>query len=374
MEAKRTEMPNSADPGWDIKTRADALDHLTTAVAVVDGDLRVRHLNPSAEAFFGTSNRHSIGLPLMELVYRDGSPALEGLADIFNTGQSVTKRAAAFRIRDGREVLADVTASLEPGANHLVIELQPVNRLMRINREDNSIYSQETTRRLVRGMAHEIKNPLGGVRGAAQLLERELEDTALREYTQVIIEETDRLTALVDRLLGPNRQPKIADVNLHQTLERVVQLVDAELPGRIEFDRDYDPSLPPVQADPDQLIQAFINIIRNAGQALGNTSNARITLRTRAVRQFTIGTTRHRVAAQIDISDNGPGIPEDMMQRIWFPMISGRADGTGLGLAITQNIVGQHDGVIECTSEPGNTCFSVFLPFNANGANGNDHD
>ena len=363
------------DSGPDLQTRADALDQLTTAVAVVDRGLRIRYLNPAAEAFFGTSQQHCTGSPIADLLYQKGSTALDDLANIFVTGQSITKRGAEFRIRDGRETLADLTASLDPEANFLVIELQTINRLLRINRDDHGVHSQETNRHLVRGMAHEIKNPLGGLRGAAQLLERELDDRALREYTQIIIEEADRLTALVDRLLGPNRELVKADTNLHESLERVVRLVDAELPGKIDFIRDYDPSLPDVHADTDQLVQALMNIIRNAGQALKETANARVTLRTRAVRQFTIGTKLHRTAAQIDIVDNGPGISQEMMERIWFPMISGNPEGTGLGLAIAQTIIGQHGGLIECTSEPGNTCFSVYLPFaDSNGANGNNND
>ena len=366
-----TKMSARTEPQADLQSRADALDQLTTAVVVLDEALNVRYLNPAAEALFGTSRQHRVGAHVRELT----SEGIDGLSNVFTTGQSITQRAAKFRTRDGRELSADLTASLEPEARYLLVELQPINRLMRINRDDQSVYAQETTRRLVRGMAHEIKNPLGGVRGAAQLLERELTDPALKEYTQVIIEEADRLTALVDRLLGPNRQLDIAEVNVHELLEHVVRVVDAELPGRITFIRDYDPSLPVVNADHDQLVQALMNIIRNAGQALSNTPNAQIMLRTRAVRQFTIGTTRHRVVAQMDIADNGPGIPADMMERIWFPMISGRPDGTGLGLAISQAIVGQHDGVIECVSEPGDTCFSVFLPFTDNGLNGNNnHD
>ena len=256
----------------------------------------------------------------------------------------------------------DLTASLVPSTNHLIIELQPLNRLLRINRDDHSLYSQETSRKLVLGLAHEIKNPLGGLRGAAQLLERELKDDALTEYTRIIIDEADRLTDLVDRMLGPNRHPQIAQVNVHSVLEHVILLVDAELPGFIEFERDYDPSLPSIRADEAQIIQAFLNIIRNAGQALEKTNNPRIVVKTRVVRQFTIGAIRHRMISQIDIFDNGPGIPADMLDRIFFPMISGRADGTGLGLAITQTIVGQHQGLLECRSKPGETCFSVFLP------------
>ncbi len=343
--------------------KSDVLDHLTSAVVVCDSALRVCYMNPAAEAVFHTSEQHSAGAGLNALLYNDDSTAFADLSDIFGTGQSITKRAAEFRIRDGSKVVADLTASLELLSKHLVIELQPLNRLLRINRDDHSVFSQETTRKLVRGLAHEIKNPLGGLRGAAQLLQRELGKSDLTEYTRIIIKEADRLTDLVDRMLGPNRKPQIKEVNVHETLEHVMRLVDAEVAGRIEFVRDYDPSLPNIHADTAQLVQALLNITRNAGQALQHAPNPRITLKTRVVRQFTIGTTLHRLVARIDIMDNGPGIAEDMLDRIWFPMISGRPNGTGLGLAITQTIIGQHNGLIECTSRPGATCFSVFLPF-----------
>ena len=344
--------------------KSEVLDHLTCAVVVCNDALQVCYMNSSAEAVFRTSEQHCAGATVDQLLYNDDSTAFADLGDIFESRQSITKRAAEFRIRDGSEVVADLTASLEPLSNHLVIELQPINRLLRINRDDHSVSSQQTTRALVRGLAHEIKNPLGGLRGAAQLLARELGDDELTEYTRIIIDEADRLTALVDRMLGPNRQPRIVEVNVHETLEHVIRLVDAELAGRIEFVRDYDPSLPSIHADTTQLVQALLNITRNAGQALEHTRNPQIALKTRVVRQFTIGTTLHRLVAQIDIGDNGPGISADMMDRIWFPMISGRPGGTGLGLAITQAIIGRHNGVIECTSRPGATCFSVFLPFN----------
>ncbi|MDH3642142.1 MAG: PAS domain-containing sensor histidine kinase, partial [Gammaproteobacteria bacterium] len=198
-------------------------------------------MNPAAEAVFLTSAQHSTGGAVEDLLYNDDSTAFADLRDIFETGQSITKRAAEFRLRDGSEVIADLTASLEPLSERLVIELQPINRLLRINRDDYSVSSQETSRKLVRGLAHEIKNPLGGLRGAAQLLQRELGSNDLTEYTRIIIDEADRLTELVDRMLGPNRQPQITEVNVHETLEHVVRLVDAELPGQIAFVRDYDP-------------------------------------------------------------------------------------------------------------------------------------
>ncbi len=342
--------------------KSEVLDHLTFAVVVCNDALQVRYMNPAAEALFSTSQQHCADAPVADLLYNDDSTAFSDLREIFDSGQSITKRAAEFRIRDGSAVVADLTISLEPLSGHLVIELQPINRLLRINRDDHSVSSQQTSRELVRGLAHEIKNPLGGLRGAAQLLQRELAGNELTEYTRIIIDEADRLTELVDRMLGPNRQTKITEVNVHETLEHVVRLVDTELSGRVEFVRDYDPSLPAIRGDASQLVQALLNIMRNAGQALAHTRNPQIELKTRVVRQFTIGAIRHRLVAEIDISDNGPGIAEDMMDRIWFPMISGRPDGSGLGLAITQAIIGQNHGVIECTSRPGATCFSVFLP------------
>jgi two-component system nitrogen regulation sensor histidine kinase GlnL len=218
---------------------------------------------------------------------------------------------------------------------------------------------------LVRGMAHEIKNPLGGIRGAAQLLARELPDEGLKDYTNVIIAEADRLRNLVDRMLGSNKLPMLAMTNIHEVLERVCSLVEAETQGGITLVRDYDPSLPDVLIDREQMIQAVLNIVRNAMQAISAQNElrlGRITLRSRAMRQFTIGHIRHRLVAQIEIIDNGPGIPPELQDTLFYPMVSGRPDGTGLGLAITQNIISQHQGLIECDSHPGHTTFSIFLP------------
>ncbi|MEZ5560981.1 MAG: nitrogen regulation protein NR(II) [Pseudomonadales bacterium] len=342
--------------------KVDVLDQLSVAVVVIDQKLRIRYLNTAAEAMLGTSESRGAGIAVRELLTTGTAQMLADFSNVFASGQSITRRAEQFRVRDGSTLIADLTVSRDQSGTHLIIELQPLNRLIRINRDDHSLFSQETTRKLVRGLAHEVKNPLGGLRGAAQLLERELHDEQLKEYTRIIIEEADRLTRLVDDMLGPNRQPQKRSVNVHSVLEHVVRLIDAEAPDTIRFRRDYDPSLPDIQVDEAQMIQAMLNIVRNAAQALERVPDPTITLRTRIMRQFTIGPHLHRIVVQIDIIDNGPGIPPDMLDRIYFPMISGRPDGTGLGLAITQNIIGQHGGVIECESEPGRTCFSVFLP------------
>ena len=220
---------------------------------------------------------------------------------------------------------------------------------------------QQTFRTLVRGLAHEIKNPLGGLRGAAQLLERELPNEDLKEFTNIIIGEADRLQKLVDRMLGPNRIPKKESINIHQVMEHVRQLVSVGIHNDIKFITDYDPSIPDVLADRDQLIQAVLNIVGNAVHAIG--SKGEIILSTRAERQCTIGHVHHKLVCRIDIIDNGPGIPDDMMENIFYPMVTSNAKGTGLGLSIAQTLINQHGGVIQCESRPGRTKFSLLLPF-----------
>ena len=222
------------------------------------------------------------------------------------------------------------------------------------------------TKELIRNLAHEIKNPLGGIRGAAQLLEMEVESRALTEYTQVIISEADRLQALVDRLLAPHRKPHVvSDVNIHEVCERVRSLILAEFPRGIEVQRDYDISIPDFRGDREQLIQAVLNIAHNAAQALGeriSAGDARITLRTRIARQITLGKQRYRLALDLHIQDNGPGVPESIRDRIFFPLVSGRDGGSGLGLTLAQTFVQQHLGTIECESEPGRTIFKIVIP------------
>ena len=238
--------------------------------------------------------------------------------------------------------------------------MHQVDRQLRISREEHLLSQHQATQALIKGLAHEIKNPLGGLRGAAQLLERELPDPALREYTRIIIDEADRLQALMNRMIGPSRMPTRARVNIHNVLEHVRGLVLAEYPSGPLVLRDYDPSIPELTADQDRLIQAFLNIARNAAAATG--VDGQLELRTRVLRQFTIGSRRHRLVLLTEISDNGPGIPEEIKDRIFFPMVSGHPSGTGLGLAIAQELINQHGGLIEYESRPGNTRFYVYLP------------
>ncbi|MDD2740051.1 MAG: nitrogen regulation protein NR(II), partial [Methylomonas lenta] len=253
------------------------------------------------------------------------------------------------------------TPMLEDGVlSEILIELQQVDRHLRITKEEQLLAQQNTSRMLVRGLAHEIKNPLGGLRGAAQLLDLELHDPELKEYTQIIIAESDRLQELMDKMLGPNKPANKSPLNIHEVLERVRQLVTVETGSNITLKTDYDPSIPELFADKNQMIQALLNIVRNAIQAIQNTGN--IIIKTRIQRHMTLGRKLYKLVAKIDIIDNGPGIQPGLMGQIFYPMITGRPEGTGLGLSIAQSLINQHNGLIECESEPGHTVFSIFLP------------
>ncbi|WHH51516.1 nitrogen regulation protein NR(II) [Pseudomonas sp. Ap32] len=342
------------------------LDNLTTATLLLNAELRLEYMNPAAEMLLAVSGQRSHGQFISEL-FTESTEALSSLRQAVEQAHPFTKREAQLTSLTGQTITVDyaVTPILHQAQTLLLLEVHPRDRLLRITKEEAQLSKQETTKMLVRGLAHEIKNPLGGIRGAAQLLARELPEEGLRDYTNVIIEEADRLRNLVDRMLGSNKLPSLAMTNIHEVLERVCSLVDAESQGCITLVRDYDPSLPDVLIDREQMIQAVLNIVRNAMQAISAQNElrlGRITLRSRALRQFTIGHVRHRLVARVEIIDNGPGIPPELQDTLFYPMVSGRPDGTGLGLAITQNIISQHQGLIECESHAGHTAFSIYLP------------
>ncbi|MFV7430460.1 nitrogen regulation protein NR(II) [Pseudomonas shirazica] len=342
------------------------LDNLTTATLLLNAELRLEYMNPAAEMLLAVSGQRSHGQFISEL-FTESTEALSSLRQAVEQAHPFTKREAQLTSLTGQTITVDyaVTPILHQGQTLLLLEVHPRDRLLRITKEEAQLSKQETTKMLVRGLAHEIKNPLGGIRGAAQLLARELPEEGLRDYTNVIIEEADRLRNLVDRMLGSNKLPSLAMTNIHEVLERVCSLVEAESQGCITLVRDYDPSLPDVLVDREQMIQAVLNIVRNAMQAISSQNElrlGRITLRSRALRQFTIGHVRHRLVARVEIIDNGPGIPPELQDTLFYPMVSGRPDGTGLGLAITQNIISQHQGLIECESHAGHTAFSIYLP------------
>lgn len=345
------------------------LEHLNTGILLLDSKLNVLYMNPAAEALLEMSGKRGLGVFFPDLAI-ESTEATAALYEAIRSNHSFTKREAVIHLHNHTQITLDYSASpvLHPETRKpsLLIELQGRDRLMRISREEQLIATQETTRSLVRGLAHEIKNPLGGIRGAAQLLERELPSVGLKEYTNIIIEEADRLRDLVDRLLGPRQIPRQEQVNIHEVLERVCQLIEVESAGRILILRDYDPSIPELLADKGQLIQAMLNICRNAMQAMleaqPGITQPTLSLRTRTVRQFTIGHQRHRLVAKIDIADNGPGIPMELRENLFYPMVSGRADGTGLGLSIAQSIINQKSGIIEFSSQDNKTVFSIYLP------------
>ncbi len=351
---------------------AAVLDGLTTAVIALDHALRVAYLNSAGETLFSVSRRHAFGQPLAQAIPHFG--ALESrLRDALDTGSGFIERELRLRRSGDESITIDctVTPAQLPGAG-LLLEMLPVDRHMRISRDELLLAQHEVSRELIRGLAHEIKNPLGGIRGAAQLLEAEFPDSEHREYTRVIIREADRLKNLVNRMLGPNKMPQMATVNVHEVVEHVRQLLEAEASSAVLVTRDYDPSIPEVTADREQLIQALLNIARNALQALPEQRGI-IVLRTRTRRQITIGGQRHRLVVQIDIEDNGTGIPEPMLERIFFPMVTTRAEGTGLGLPIAQYLIHAHGGLVECTSRPGCTVFTIYLPLESDDRRKTNH-
>jgi two-component system nitrogen regulation sensor histidine kinase GlnL len=337
---------------------------MTTGVIVLDRQLKVSFMNSAAEMLLALSVRQAIGVPFQDLVI--GAAALVGgLQRCLKSGHSYTERQLSLTLPGGQTITVDCAVTPmydreDRPVEELLVELRHLDRQLRMTREEHLISQHNISRALIRNLAHEIKNPLGGLRGAAQLLEQEFTDDGLKEYTRIIIGEADRLRNLVDRMLGPIRLPVYETVNIHEVLERVRTLVLAEIGGGIQIEHDYDPSIPQLKGDADQLIQAVLNIVRNAVQALEG--RGVIMLRTRIQRQCSIGPARHKLVARLDIIDNGPGISEERLEEIFYPMISGRVDGTGLGLSIAQVLVSQHGGLIECDSRPGKTVFTLLLP------------
>ena len=336
------------------------LDLLATSVVLVDEDLRVVYANPAAEALFAFSLKNVAGQPLAQL-FTDPDEIVVCLNEVLGNNWSYTGRDLTLtRPGQGDLHLNCLVTPAEHAAARFLIEFRPIDQQLKVAREQRQMDQQQANRELIRNLAHEIRNPLGGLRGSAQLLERELERPELREYTQVIIKEADRLQALLDRLLTPHRPPHVGPLNIHEVLERVRSLVLAEFPRGIRIQRDYDASLPDFHGDKEQLIQAVLNIVRNAAQALNG--EGEIEFRTRAARQVTLAKQRYKLALELQVTDNGPGIPEELRERIFYPLVSGRDGGSGLGLTLSQTFVQHHRGTIECDSKPGRTCFTIMLP------------
>lgn len=341
------------------------LDHLNEAILLFDKDLLLTYINPAGEILLADSAKHLLGSPAHKLFKTSNTSLLfDDLLQRLHLHEPLVDRELILeRLNQSITVNLSATPLQENGElNEILIELQQVDRHLRITKEEQLLAQQNTSRMLVRGLAHEIKNPLGGLRGAAQLLDLELQDPELKEYTQIIIAESDRLQDLMDKMLGPNKPAHKNPLNIHEVLERVRQVVAAETNNTIVLRTDYDPSIPELSADKNQLIQALLNIVRNAVQAIQN--EGEIVIKTRIRRHMTIGRKRYKLTIKIDITDSGPGIKPELMGQIFYPMITGRAEGTGLGLSIAQSLINQHNGLIECESEPGHTVFSIYLPLN----------
>ena len=344
----------------------NGLDLLSSAVILIDEKRTVRYANPAAENLFATSVHQLLGRPLKKIM---GEPAglVVALDSAMKNNWSYTSHNIPLKLSAETLLHVDctVTPVALPGAQ-LLLEVRPIDQQLKAAREEQLAQQQQANRELVRNLAHEIKNPLGGIRGSAQLLEHELANDQLREYTQVIVQEVDRLQDLMQRLLSSHRVMQPSLVSIHEILERVRRLIHAEYPA-VNVRRDYDTSLPEITGDREQLIQAVLNIARNAAQAMRGNGN--IVFRTRAVHRVMLAKKHHRLALELRIIDDGPGIPELLLDRIFYPLVSGHEHGSGLGLTIAQSAIQQHGGTIEVSSKPGHTCFALMLPLAARNKN-----
>jgi two-component system nitrogen regulation sensor histidine kinase GlnL len=336
------------------------LEYLATAVILLDEESRIAYINPAAEHLFDVSAKNLLGHPLQQVFTHTEQLASAMQQAIQNNGSYIEHDLTLGTQAHGKLQLRCAATPLQLGKRYLLLEFHAIDRPLKLAREEQMLDQTQANRLLLRNLAHEIKNPRGGIRGAAQLLEQELERPALREYTQVIIQEADRLRSLMEKLLAPQNASHYSALNIHEVLERVRSLVLAEMPEGLKIRRDYDISLPALVGDKEQLIQTMLNIVRNAAQAMQGSGT--IILRTRVAHQATLIKRRHRQAVRVEIIDNGPGIPPELKDKIFYPLVSGRADGHGLGLTIAQDFVSQHHGIIEFDSEPGRTRFTVLLP------------
>lgn len=345
---------------------SELLDALVTGVFLLDHGLQVNYLNAAAQTLLGLGPNQALGRRITELA-RGAEALLPLLERARRGGEGVVQRELAWPGAGGVDRILNCAATeiiIGPDSGRLLLEIEDITQHRRLIRENALLAQLGGSRLMVRQLAHEIKNPLGGLRGAAQLLERELLDPALREYTRIIISEADRLTHLLDSMLGPSRPPAKQLVNVHELLERVYQLLRGEAQEGITLDRDYDPSLPLLSVDPNHIIQAMLNLGRNAIQALSDAGvqAPRLILRTRAAANVRVGAHRHRLVVSIQFEDNGPGVLAEIRDTMFYPLVSGRSDGSGLGLGIAQDLVSRHGGLIEFDSAPGRTIFMISLP------------
>jgi two-component system nitrogen regulation sensor histidine kinase GlnL len=346
---------------------AELLDAQSTGLVVLDAHLCSIYANVGAQDLLGLGLNQVRGRPVSEL-FADPEALVALLRLALQrrepcAGHEITLTPIASVQGPRPPVVVDVAVTPLEGqitGTHLLLELTDARLRQRITRENELLSRLDGSRIMVRQLAHEIKNPLGGLRGAAQLLERELHDGGLKEYTTVIINEADRLRTLVDTMLGPSRPPQKSPLNIHEVCEHVYRLLRSEAPASVVIERDYDPSLPGGEFDRNEMIQALLNVARNALQAVGE--HGRIVLRTRALSNMSVGGKRRRLVACAQVEDDGPGVPPDLQQTLFYPLVTGRRDGTGLGLSVAQELVSRHQGILEFESRPGRTVFSLLLP------------
>jgi two-component system, NtrC family, nitrogen regulation sensor histidine kinase GlnL len=342
------------------------LDNLSTAVLLLDDKLQIKYTNHAAQSVFDRGFNLLAGCSIYQYIVHS-SLDLARFSNDMQHGEAFSDSEVQISFADGRHILADVsiTNMVEPEGNQILLEIRLIQQQKKISQETHQWAQQQAARELVRGLAHEIKNPLGGIRGAAQLLEKELVSSDQKEFTTVIIEQSDRLRNLVDRLLGPNVRPNFRWQNIHQVLEKICTLVSLDLSHNIKIVRDYDPSIPDLYIDQDMIQQAALNIVRNSVQVLTDNpsiEDSQITLITRVERHVIIHGTTFALCLKIQIIDSGPGIPNELKDTLFYPMVTSKKDGTGLGLSISQTLIGHHRGKIEVDSWPGHTEFTLYLP------------
>ena len=342
---------------------AELLSALSTGIILLDAQLCPIYANVAAQDLLAISLNQARGRPFSDCLM-ESNGLIPLLRRSLETGEGFADRELTLTLKSSREQrVVDITITPLAGeitGTHLLLELTDTTARHRITRENEILTRQDSSRMMLRQLAHEIKNPLGGLRGAAQLLDRELPDPSLKEYTRVIIGEADRLTTLVANMSGPARPPQKSDLNIHEVCEHVYHLLRSEAPASVVIERDYDPSTPNGSFDRGQLIQALLNIARNAMQAVGE--RGRIVCRSRVFPNVGIAGRRHRLAVGIQVEDDGPGVPAALRDSIFYPLVTGRTTGTGLGLAVAQDLVTRHGGIIEFESEPGRTIFKILLP------------
>lgn len=351
------------DTNTDLTLHFKVFDNLSTAVLLLDRELTISLANQAAVALFGC-NQSRLTQSTFTGLFQFHDFDLEHFRQSIIQSRSFSQSEAQVIFHDSRPALLEISCT--PMQQHAIVEFKQIDQQKRISQENLLHHQHNAARELIRGLAHEIKNPLGGLRGAAQLLERSLDDDELKEFTSLIIEQSDRLRNLVDRLLGPNKPLNLQVTNIHRVLEQVRKLIDIEASDNLTIERDYDPSVPDIEIDEDLIEQVILNIVKNAQQALAKEVNGVITLTSRVMNQLTLNGQKYKLVLVIKIVDNGPGIPEEIKDTLFYPMVTSKSGGTGLGLAIAQTLIHQHNGRIDCESWPGHTEFTVLLPVTRN--------